>query len=122
MSPPPRGNESIPSMMFSTNPDHAEPLQMEKSGQLPPAPWEVPSSGFLPPPPSKYSKRQEFFEQQQEASYDELVGRTQNLSLNQAQGSSPPSKQAKVEDGLFKDLVDLAKAKSPAKPGGQRSL
>ncbi|RWR84747.1 TOM1-like protein 4 isoform X2 [Cinnamomum micranthum f. kanehirae] len=135
LSPPPRGNESIPSMVFSTNPHHAEPLRMEKSsGQLPPAPWEVQSSGFLPPPPSKYSKRQEFFEQQQalpggkspgsgsEASYDELVGRTQNLSLNEAQGSSPPSKQAKVEDALFKDLVDLAKAKSSAKPGGQRSL
>ncbi|XP_068643450.1 TOM1-like protein 4 [Aristolochia californica] len=128
---------STPSLHVSTPPSHennASPssLPRAKSAEkLPPAPWDTPT-GSLPPPPSKYSQRQQFFEQQQalsggSGSYDGLIGRTQNLSLNITDGldSSPPNRQVKPEDNLFKDLVDFAKAKSSsssaAKPGSHRS-
>jgi hypothetical protein len=99
------------------------PAPSSKSAdQLPPAPWNTQSSpGSLPPPPQRYNQRQQFFEHQSypggaghsssgsSSSYDSLVGQTQNISLN----SLPtPTKQAKPEDALFKDLVDFAKAKS----------
>lgn len=134
-SPPPVSN-STPSMVFTTSHDHAEPLQTAKSSEehIPPATWDVQSSGSIPPPPSKYNQRQQFFDQQQPisgdsaigsgsgSSYDGLVGRTQNLSLLEPQGSSTLTKQAKPEEALFKDLVDFAMAKPSAKPGGQRTL
>ncbi|KAG8633228.1 TOM1-like protein 3 [Manihot esculenta] len=113
-SPPPHAVNS--SSLISGRPLYDEPAPLSKSAdQLPPAPWDTPSHGSLPPPPSKYNQRQQFFEQSQGpigsstgASYDNLVGQTQNISLN----SSTPTKQAKPEDALFKDLVDFAKAKS----------
>uniref|UniRef100_A0A2C9U385 VHS domain-containing protein n=1 Tax=Manihot esculenta TaxID=3983 RepID=A0A2C9U385_MANES len=113
-SPPPHAVNS--SSLISGRPLYDEPAPLSKSAdQLPPAPWDTPSHGSLPPPPSKYNQRQQFFEQSQGpigsstgASYDNLVGQTQNISLN----SSTPTKQAKPEDVLFKDLVDFAKAKS----------
>ncbi|KAK2988502.1 hypothetical protein RJ640_013166, partial [Escallonia rubra] len=114
--------------MFSGSSTYNEPPPQNKSADtMPPAPWDAPSSVFLPPPPSKHSQRQQFFEQQHGfsggashsssgsgSSYDSLVGQTNNLSLN----SSTPTKQEKSEDALFKDLVDFAKAKSasPSKP------
>ncbi|XP_058089809.1 TOM1-like protein 3 isoform X2 [Magnolia sinica] len=144
-SPPSHQSDSIPSPVFARQPHHVEPLQTAKSTEwLPSAPWEAPSTVSIPPPPSKYNQRQQFFEQQQQHassggashasgsgySYDGLVGRTQNLSLNQQgshlsdeQNSSPLTRQAKPEDSLFKDLVDYAKAKSssPSKPASHRS-
>ncbi|XP_062073137.1 TOM1-like protein 3 [Humulus lupulus] len=106
---------------FNRNPVYDEPATLSKSAdQLPPAPWEAQSTVSLPPPPSRYNQRQQFFDQNtpsgtahsssgsSSSSYDNLVGQTQNLSLN----SSTPPKQVKPEDALFKDLVDFAKAKS----------
>lgn len=80
-----------------------------------PTPLESPV--FLPPPPSKHSQRTQFFRQHNTgalssggsgSSFDNLLGQTNNLSLN----SSTPKKPEKSEDALFKDLVDFAKAKS----------
>ncbi|KAL4183135.1 hypothetical protein AMTRI_Chr11g96620 [Amborella trichopoda] len=118
----------------------------DSSAKTPATSSEVPTTS-LPPPPSKYNQRQQFFEQHQQGlpegtsnnavrlghSYDGLIGRTQNLSLNleddssskEAQYSSgtknlsQPAKQMKPEDKIFKDLFDFAKAKSSpsAKPG-----
>ena len=110
------------SPLFSGSPVYDEPAPVSKSAdQLPAAPWESQPPGSLPPPPSRYNQRQQYFEQQHfpsgtahsssgssSSSYDNLVGQTQNLSLN----SSTPTKQVKPEDALFKDLVDFAKAKS----------
>lgn len=108
---------------FTGRPVYDGPAPSSKSAdQLPPAPWNTQSSpGSLPPPPQRYNQRQQFFEHQSypggaghsssgsSSSYDSLVGQTQNISLN----SLPtPTKQAKPEDALFKDLVDFAKAKS----------
>ncbi|GFZ09877.1 target of Myb protein 1 [Actinidia rufa] len=118
-----------PTASMFTGPTHDEPARMTKSADaLPPAPWDAQPPTSLPPPPSKYNQRQQFFEQQQSgggahsssgsgSSYDSLVGHTQNLSLDR----SPPTKQEKPEDALFKDLVDFAKAKSssPSKPNNR---
>ncbi|GMY06590.1 TOM1-like protein 4 [Fagus crenata] len=107
--------------LFTGQPAYDEQeVRLSKSADpLPPAPWDSQSVN-LPPPPSRYNQRQQFFEQQvysgggahssseSGSSYDSLVGQTQNLSLN----ASTPTKQAKPEDALFKDLVDFAKAKS----------
>ncbi|XP_077213139.1 TOM1-like protein 3 [Tasmannia lanceolata] len=139
LSSPPRVIDSISSPGFTKLPNHIEPSQTAKSfEERPLAPWEVQPSGFLPPPPSKYNQRQQFFEQQNQSlssgtspasgsgsSYDGLVGRTQNLSLDPSdlRDSSPSTKQTKPEDNLFKDLVDFAKAKSSpsSKLGSQRT-
>ncbi|KAF4387196.1 hypothetical protein F8388_008830 [Cannabis sativa] len=109
------------SLSFNSNPVYDESAPLSKSeDQLPPAPWEAQSPVSLPPPPSRYNQRQQFFDQHipsgtahsssgsSSSSYDNLVGQTQNLSIN----SSTPPKQVKPEDALFKDLVDFAKAKS----------
>jgi hypothetical protein len=106
------------SMVFTGRSVSDEPAPLSKSAeQQPPAP----SPGSIPPPPQRYNQRQQFFEHQSypagaghsssgsSSSYDSLVGQTQNLSLN---NTSTPTKQAKPEDALFKDLVDFAKAKS----------
>lgn len=134
-SPPPQGNHPISSIMSASKPNYNESLETAKTSvHLPPAPWEVQSSSSLPPPPAKYNQRVQFFEQHQTvsgsnpndrgsgSSYDGLVGQTQSLSLHDLRDSSPPTKQTKPEDSLFKDLVDIAKAKSSAKPGSQRSF
>ena len=106
--------------MFGAQPAYDEPAPMNKSADpLPSAPLDSGSPTRLPPPPSKYNQRQQFFEQQHGSlgspysssgsSSDSLVGQTQSLSIH---SSSTPTKQAKQEDALFKDLVDFAKAKS----------
>lgn len=117
-SPPSSSLLNPTSPYYTGNPVYDEPAPVSKSADhLPPAPWESPVS--LPPPPSRYNQRQQFFEHQHtsvhsssgssSSSYDNLVGQTQNLSLN---SSTTPTKQVKPEDALFKDLVDFAKAKS----------
>ncbi|XP_052190426.1 TOM1-like protein 4 [Diospyros lotus] len=122
-SPSPPSDDLNPTAsMFNRQLLYDEPAPATKSSdRLPPAPWDVHGPSTLPPPPSKYNQRQKFFGQQQtfpggaspsstgsSSSYDSLSGRTQHLSLN----PSPPSKQEKQEDALFKDLVDFAKARS----------
>nr|CAB3491198.1 unnamed protein product [Digitaria exilis] len=99
---------------------------------LPKAPWETSApAGSLPPPPARYGQRQQYFEQNvysggsNGGGYDGLVTQTENLSLNQNEMSTSrptPSRQAKPEDSLFKDLVDFAKTKpsSPSKPANSR--
>lgn len=139
-SSPPCQRESVPSLLFTRQPNHVEPLQAVKSTeQLPSTRWEAQASGSLPPPPAKYNQREQFFQQQQQAlsngashangsifSYDRLVKGTHNLSLHQqgahpsdVQDSSPTARPSKQQDKIFKDLVDFAKARSPysAKPG-----
>ncbi|KAL8134351.1 TOM1-like protein 3 [Apium graveolens] len=90
-----------------------------------PTPLESPV--FLPPPPSKHSQRTQFFRQHNAgalssegsgSSFDNLVGQTNNLSLN----SSTPKKPDKSEDALFKDLVDFAKAKSSSSSKPNRAF
>ncbi|XP_050145216.1 TOM1-like protein 3 isoform X2 [Malus sylvestris] len=137
---PPSSQNTTPSPIFTGKPVYDEPAPRSKSiDGLPPAPWDTQSLGnprspgndhspvSLPPPPSRYNQRQQFFEQQNVpgsgsgssgASYDNLVGQTQNLSLN----SSTPTKQVKKEDALFKDLVDFAKAKSSSPSNSNRSF
>jgi hypothetical protein len=124
-SPPPTHliNPTASMPVFTGRPVSDEPAPLSKSAdELPPAPWntQTQSPGSLPPPPQRYNQRQQFFEHQSYpsgagysssgsgSSYDSLVGQTQSLSLN----PSTPTKQAKPEDALFKDLVDFAKAKS----------
>lgn len=85
--------------------DYHEPKSIEDH-----PPYSAPAS--IPPPPAKQSQRQQFFDQNNQ-SYDSLVGQTQSLSLNSSSSSSTtPPKKEKPEDALFKDLVDFAKAKS----------
>ncbi|MQL70557.1 hypothetical protein Taro_002873 [Colocasia esculenta] len=133
LSSAPTRSEPNQSAPLHGRPIYDEPVQTEKSNteELPRAPWEVNPTSFLPPPPSKYNQRQQFFEQQHAPgsntgpSYDGLIGQTQNLSLQgktTSLDSSPPAKQTKPEDSLFKDLVDFAKAKSssPSKPAGSK--
>lgn len=90
-----------------------------------PTPLESPV--FLPPPPSKHSQRTQFFKQHNAgapssggsgSSFDNLVGQTNNISLN----SSTPKKADKSEDALFKDLVDFAKAKSSSSSKPNRAF
>nr|KJB60962.1 hypothetical protein B456_009G333300 [Gossypium raimondii] len=78
------------------------------------------------PPSSMLNQRHQFFEQQHgytgssshsitgfDSSYDSLVGRTQNLSIN----SKIATQQVNPEDSFFRDLLDFAKAmpSSPSK-------
>lgn len=119
-SPPPcTMNTSTPG--FSKQPIYDEPSPVNKSSEsLSPAPGDTQSPGILPPPPARFNQRQNFFEEQgmshssnrSSSSNDSLLGQTQNLSLN----SSTPTKQEKLEDALFKDLLDFAKSKT--KPSG----
>ncbi|XP_071737827.1 TOM1-like protein 4 [Rutidosis leptorrhynchoides] len=94
-----------------------EPKSTDHSplGGQPSAPPAASSPLSIPPPPAKQTQRQQFFNQNQtssssDSSYDSLVGQTQNLSINSS--STPPPKNEKPEDALFKDLLDFAKAKS----------
>lgn len=95
---------------------------IERSASIP---LETPV--YLPPPPSKHSQRTQFFKQHSAgapsgggsgSSYDSLVGKTNNLSLN----SSTPKKPDNSEDALFKDLVDFAKAKSSSSSKPSRAF
>ncbi|RZC94489.1 hypothetical protein C5167_026219 [Papaver somniferum] len=131
-SPSPSYGDNPTSSFFSGQPIYDEPVHPQTANsteqqQMPAAPWEVQSPVVtIPPPPSKYNQRQQFFEQHQHSSYgssgsggsldDNLVGKTQNLSLNgsTSRTSSIPTKQgSKSEDELFQDLLDFAKKKSP---------
>ncbi|XP_030465383.1 TOM1-like protein 4 [Syzygium oleosum] len=121
-SPPSYGKSPETSPIYDRQPAYDEPLPLSRSAdRLPPAPWDTTQSpAAIPPPPSRHNQRQQFFDQKQGfpgsshsssgsgSSYDSLVAHTQNMSLN----PSTPTKEAKQEDALFKDLVDFAKAKS----------
>ncbi|XP_021718152.1 TOM1-like protein 4 [Chenopodium quinoa] len=133
-SPPHQSIASNSSPLFDKSPLYDEHTGLNKSDNLPLAPWDSPPPppppGPLPPPPIKYNQRQQFFEKQpfpggashscsgSSSSYDGMVGQTQNLSLK----SPSPPKQEKPEDALFKDLVDFAKSKSSASKSNNRPL
>ncbi|KAJ6335765.1 hypothetical protein OIU78_012387 [Salix suchowensis] len=89
-SPPSSVVNSSPGLTGHPVFDEPAPPLSQSGDRLPPAPWDAQPAGSLPPPPSS------------------LAVQTQNLSHN----SSTPSKQAKPEDALFKDLLDFAKSKS----------
>ncbi|XP_031497870.1 TOM1-like protein 4 [Nymphaea colorata] len=128
-SPPPRSTEPSTTSSFENPWGSDGPSVNSKDDEKLPAVSKESSSTCLPPPPARYSQRQQFFEQQQQQKQygsefpsTGLISKTQNLSINPSgtQESSTPSKQAKPEDNLFKDLVDFAKAKS-SKPRSPRS-
>ncbi|KAF3779372.1 hypothetical protein EJ110_NYTH40953 [Nymphaea thermarum] len=128
-SPPPRSTEPSTTSSFENPWGSDGPSVNSKDDEKLPAVSKESSSTCLPPPPARHSQRQQFFEQQQQQKqYGSefpsagLISKTQNLSVNPSgtQESSTPSKQAKPEDNLFKDLVDFAKAKS-SKPKSPRS-
>eukprot|EP00252_Welwitschia_mirabilis_P001590 TRINITY_DN11488_c0_g1_i1.p1 TRINITY_DN11488_c0_g1~~TRINITY_DN11488_c0_g1_i1.p1 ORF type:complete len:579 (-),score=155.58 TRINITY_DN11488_c0_g1_i1:371-2107(-) len=136
----------------TTEPPEEPNIPHKSPTTLPPAPWDVHyaqnmevahgqgrssyennEKSSIPPPPSKYSQRQQFFQEQlasgsgqytseySEADHDNILRRTQNLSLqggsHSAYGTSysqqplASSKDSKTEDKLFGDLVDFAKVK-----------
>lgn len=78
-------------------------------------PWgkESPDDSTTPPgPENPWGKN----------SYDDLTEKFQNLSVQKGNGSSyqhassPPARQEKPDDALFKDLVDFAKSKPGKSP------
>ncbi|GAB4844114.1 hypothetical protein Ancab_037421 [Ancistrocladus abbreviatus] len=127
-SPPPHLTNSNSPPKFKGSPIYDDQTPLSGADKLTLAPWDSPTAGNLPPPPSRYTQRQQFFEQQGVASgashssggspssYDNLVGETENLALT----SSIPAKEAKPEDALFKDLVDFAKSKSSISKSSNR--
>ncbi|KAJ1685882.1 hypothetical protein LUZ63_017272 [Rhynchospora breviuscula] len=127
--PPPPFLSSDPKPGYHTAPKFDEPTPIAKE-ELPRAPWESSQpqpSVSLPPPPAKYGQRQQYFEQNNYgynsnnvggAGYDEMVNQIGGLSIKERKGNSS---QAKPEDSLFKDLVDIAKGKSSSpKPAQSR--
>ncbi|CAM6095419.1 unnamed protein product [Calypogeia fissa] len=132
---PPQQQQQYPQQQ-QTSPQHMSPQQRAML-------YGATSSNVvpvLPPPPGQHSQRQQFFQQQQQqqgypAAPSDLVGQTQNLSLQdqsrwthqpigaQALQQAPaeqkqPAKEVSAADRLFEDLVDLSNPNSRFKTAG----
>ncbi|CAN8312802.1 unnamed protein product [Cochlearia groenlandica] len=102
----------------------------DQTEQLPRAPCDPEGTRVFPPAMSRRTNpRQEYYQHNNvpqhsssgsDSSYEDLVGKSKKLSLNPTASApaptaaTPPNKDEKPEDILFKDLIDFAKTSKPS--------